>query len=103
MSKNKNKKIAEVVICSIIITWFVAIATNFGNRIPSRNFHYELFGIWIPISSFLIPIIKKSDYQMKSVYWSKENIISQIITIIVNLIPIIIMNYNYHQYYSIGT
>ncbi len=99
MKKIKNKKIAEVVICAVFVTWFMAITSNFGHRIPSRNFHYELFGIWLPIISFVIPILSKGNPESKEVYWSKENIIAQIVTIIINLIPIVIINYNYNQYY----
>lgn len=94
----KNKKIFEIVFISIVYTWLVAIFSHFGLRIPSRNRHEEFYGLLFPILSFIIPLIDKKDTS-KLIYWSKENIIAQLITIIINIPVIVIININYSNYY----
>lgn len=96
--KEKTKKILEIVFASIIVTWCIGLMTSFGLNIPSRNRHYELFGIILPVFSFFIPLIQKNDTS-RLIYWSKENIIAELITLIINIPIIIIMNNNYFRYY----
>lgn len=93
----KKNRILKVVLFSVFATWLIAILTKFGMVIPRKNYHYELLGVFMPLVSFIIPILNKDNMESKEIYWSKENIIAQIITIIINLIPIMIINYNYNQ------
>lgn len=93
----KNKKILRFVIVSIVITWGTAITTKFGMEVPFRNRHYEIYGILLPVLSFFVPIMNKND-SLKFIYWSKENIIAEVITLIINIPVIVIMNMNYANY-----
>lgn len=96
---NKKSKLFNIIkfsFTSIFIVAFIIICGNLFDFNLSRNRHLELLGIFIPISTFLIPVINMDKFQsqeIKESYHSKENIIIQIITIIINSIGIIYIWY----------
>lgn len=56
----------------------------------------ELLGIVLPLLTFLIPVIninKFKQYAIEKIYWSRENILLQIVTIAINVPGIIYIWY----------
>lgn len=96
----KAKAILAVSGLALFCIWIAVAFSKFGTVTAGsmKEPHSEILGIFLPLFSFYIPKIKNKEYT-KEFFWTKENLIVVIITLIINIPPVIITTYNYFKYY----